>query len=446
MYRRILKRHGLRLFLLFMLFIPCSEAVKAQEFNTSYYDSLYTYSHGGLGHFVKTKYSKTDDVLDVSFSMYISLSWDNLRFEVLVSEDKPFKELAKIIEKSSANHEFDKKSVKIYLQNGEILTDDRAEVETDRVPEKDGYVSFDLNIASLKSNVRSISDNDKRLENNCYLLSHYPIDRIEVEGCIVDITGSDSHECFRDMLAILKIVKKASGNNNASSSSVSSSTTSVSKGPIHYIDPPKSSHLGYISSNIKKWKICRTGCVTEMGAGVAVMKTWGYSYTGNTPMELKNKLDEIARSNGNIVDVNITEKGSYVIIFDSYGYSVRGDYPQSFVDALSEINNKKDAILSACFNDKGQWAIVTKSFCVHSADEVGDFVKKATTKYGKVLHVYLSNEGMVACCVRGVYYHYIPSNLAKKLKQLKFKPKVVKFTDNGLFLVTDGISQYDYFM
>ena len=45
----------------------------------------------------------------------------------------------------------------------------------------------------------------------------------------------------------------------------------------------------------------------------------------------------------------------------------------------------------------------------------------------------------------GVYYKNIPSNLAEALKKLTFKPKVIKFTDNGLYLITDGESQNYYF-
>ena len=52
---------------------------------------------------------------------------------------------------------------------------------------------------------------------------------------------------------------------------------------------------------------------------------------------------------------------------------------------------------------------------------------------------------MIACCKNGVYNKNIPYNLAEALKKLTFKPKVIKFTDNGLYLITDGESQNYYF-
>jgi hypothetical protein len=65
--------------------------------------------------------------------------------------------------------------------------------------------------------------------------------------------------------------------------------------------------------------------------------------------------------------------------------------------------------------------------------------------YEEVYYAYITNYGMIACCKNGVYYKNIPSNLAEALKKLTFKPKVIKFTDNGLYLITDGESQNYYF-
>ena len=74
------------------------------------------------------------------------------------------------------------------------------------------------------------------------------------------------------------------------------------------------------------------------------------------------------------------------------------------------------------------------------------FILKAEELYEEVYYAYITNYGMIACCKNGVYYKNIPSNLAEALKKLTFKPKVIKFTDNGLYLITDGESQNYYFM
>ncbi len=53
---------------------------------------------------------------------------------------------------------------------------------------------------------------------------------------------------------------------------------------------------------------------------------------------------------------------------------------------------------------------------------------------------------MIACCANGVYYQNVPSNVIDKIKSLSYIPKVVKFTDDGLYLITDGKSAYTYFL
>ncbi len=57
-----------------------------------------------------------------------------------------------------------------------------------------------------------------------------------------------------------------------------------------------------------------------------------------------------------------------------------------------------------------------------------------------------ANGAMIACCANGVYYQNVPSNVIDKIKSLSYIPKVVKFTDDGLYLITDGESAYTYFL
>ena len=102
--------------------------------------------------------------------------------------------------------------------------------------------------------------------------------------------------------------------------------------------------------------------------------------------------------------------------------------------------------MSACFNDKGNWVIVTKGKFAYSDNYIRDFLLKAESMYGELLSVFISNNGVVACCTYGVLYQNVPSNLVDKLHTINFIPRVIKFTDNGLMLLTDGSSEYDYFM
>ena len=124
-------------------------------------------------------------------------------------------------------------------------------------------------------------------------------------------------------------------------------------------------------------------------------------------------------------------------------------YPDAFLKKLEQYRTgdlRDDNILSACFNDRGEWVVITDKHYSYSNETIKNFILKAEELYEEVYYAYITNYGMIACCKNGVYYKNIPSNLAEALKKLTFKPKVIKFTDNGLYLITDGESQNYYFM
>lgn len=219
-------------------------------------------------------------------------------------------------------------------------------------------------------------------------------------------------------------------------------------GTVRYINLPTSSYLSYIKEAINKWGKCRTGAITTYGAGVGVYGNNGYAYTGSTPSKLKKRIEEANSNNSEITDINITENGNYVIILGGSGYWTLG-YPDAFLKKLEQYRTgdlRDDQILSACFNDKGEWVVITDKHYSYSNETIKNFILKAEELYGEVCYAYITNYGMIACCKNGVYYKNIPSNLAEALKKLTFKPKVIKFTDNGLYLITDGESQNYYFM
>lgn len=173
----------------------------------------------------------------------------------------------------------------------------------------------------------------------------------------------------------------------------------------------------------------------------------GYAYTGSTPSKLKKRIEEANSSNAEITDINITENGNYVIILGGSGYWTLG-YPDAFLKKLEQYRTgdlRDDNILSACFNDRGEWVVITDKHYSYSNETIKNFILKAEELYEEVYYAYITNYGMIACCKNGVYYKNIPSNLAEALKKLTFKPKVIKFTDNGLYLITDGESQNYYF-
>jgi hypothetical protein len=145
---------------------------------------------------------------------------------------------------------------------------------------------------------------------------------------------------------------------------------------------------------------------------------------------------------------SIAAVGFFYTFLKLAGYWTLG-YPDAFLKKLEQYRTgdlRDDNILSACFNDRGEWVVITDKHYSYSNETIKNFILKAEELYEEVYYAYITNYGMIACCKNGVYYKNIPSNLAEALKKLTFKPKVIKFTDNGLYLITDGESQNYYFM
>ena len=74
--------------------------------------------------------------------------------------------------------------------------------------------------------------------------------------------------------------------------------------------------------------------------------------------------------------------------------------------------------------------------------KIAPFVKD----FGKLCSVTLTENALVACYQNGVYYYNVNPKVEQSLSSINFKPKYVKFTDKGLLLITDGVSQYTYFL
>lgn len=215
------------------------------------------------------------------------------------------------------------------------------------------------------------------------------------------------------------------------------------KGSVRQIDPKRNPALTYIKNTIDEWRQCKTGTITANGTGICVQgNRFGHV---RISQELLNNLQT---ANANIVDIHITEQGKYIILLNDGSYRGAG-LPEAFVKELKRYTSGdliNDQLASACLNDKGDWVIVSDRHYSYSGKAIGDFLKKAVDMYGTLRSVSLTDNGIIACCEIGVYYDNIPSNLAGFLHNLTFKPIVIKFTDNGQYLITDGISRYEYYL
>ena len=342
-------------------------------------------------------------------------------------------------------------TVTITLSNGESLVTHSAwlrvlEKGIGKKAKEDCAIQISTDFSSLKSN-SSGSDNAASNNNNdIFLLSNYDIISIALQNNILAFKQFRTAATFNAMANDLKEKVRDPYMYTGNSNIISRSTAFSCEGTVNFVYPPASSPLKFLKDNIKEKAACRTGAITVTGPGVSIFGSNGYAYTSTTPDDLKDLIVSLHDRQLRIVDVNITEAGGYVVIYDDYGYSLRGNCPQSFADRLRYYNNMKEPIMSACFNDNGNWVIVTKGKFAYSDNYVRDFLLKAESMYGEILNAFISNNGMIACCTNGVLYYNVPSTLVEKLHTLNFIPRVIKFTDNGLMLMTDGVSRYDYYM
>jgi len=208
--------------------------------------------------------------------------------------------------------------------------------------------------------------------------------------------------------------------------------------------------LTSLKESIKEWGGFRTGAILADGTGIVIKGSNGYSYTGMGDLysTLKDKIKKYNKDKETISDVAFNSKGHYVIIRDDYGYGTEG-LPSAFLDALKARHDDEDKIISVSLDETDNWAYATDKY--YNASNSGDyqFMTDALEKFGRIYCVCITTKGIAVCCKNGVYFKGVPSKLVERLETfLKdgYVPKVVKFTDKGTCLITDGESHYTYFM
>lgn len=211
--------------------------------------------------------------------------------------------------------------------------------------------------------------------------------------------------------------------------------------------------LKILSDKIKEWGQCRTGAILENGKGVIVFGNNGYQYMGfsdDFDTVFKNRFRECYNRSDRFSDITINRSGHFVIVRNAYGFSSNG-LPQAFLDELWNRYRDQDSIYSVSLDNNDNWAFVSKK--VFQASNSGDnnVMKIAHEKFGTIYSVCITLKGIVVCCRNGVFFKGIPKNVADAILEFMEKkngkhPKVIKYTDSGTYLITDGNSAYSYYM
>lgn len=210
-------------------------------------------------------------------------------------------------------------------------------------------------------------------------------------------------------------------------------------GTFNNVPESTTSPHSYIKGVIQERRSCRTAALTDFGAGVMVSgaNNWAIS---RIPVSLKEAIEKNDKLNQRITDIHITESGNYVAIFGTNGYSTCGA-PSGMVEQLKKLHADAEDVLSACFNDNKEYIIVTEKTIYHNLGvDCGDIIKKANDKYGLIRSASMTNSSFILCADSGVYMHNAPRCISKALDGLNYVPRCIKYTDDGDYIITDGVS------
>lgn len=208
-------------------------------------------------------------------------------------------------------------------------------------------------------------------------------------------------------------------------------------GTVNEVPAAAASRLSYIRDTISEWGACRTAALTTSGIGIAVVDDNVCAVT-QAPESLVKTLRSIYDAEERISDLHVTEQGKWVVITGRNGWSADGA-PEAMIADLRRANETDALIRSACFDDSGRYVIVTNKTVFHNlGDTFVNLRSKAEESWGELLSVSFSAQGMTLCCASGVLYHSVPATLAAALRELTWLPRVIKFTDDGDYIITDG--------
>lgn len=269
-----------------------------------------------------------------------------------------------------------------------------------------------------------------------------------------ETTFSNVYQTVMDYSSESTATTETSSTSDASTQTSSNATNKKkynSKGGFYYQGIANgdllaaSSKLKKLKESIDEWKECKGGTITDSGAGAALCGSNGYRII-QIPKSLSDYLTEANEGRHEIVDVCVTEAGSYIMFYGLNGYAYKGGVPQGLKDAIQTVRSKSIKTVSASFNEAGEWCLVSENGDYYCSESVRRKIAPFVKDFGKLCSVTLTENALVACYQNGVYYYNVNPKVEQSLSSINFKPKYVKFTDKGLLLITDGVSQYTYFL
>lgn len=206
-----------------------------------------------------------------------------------------------------------------------------------------------------------------------------------------------------------------------------------------------STNMLRVQESLMRTRECKTAAMNMSTGGLYIYSNNGYCTTAGFPKSLIDALRALNVPNSSITEVAITELNKWVIIYEKSGYKTSTGLPKDMLDQLQQSNLSRHHFKSIVMTDEGEWAIVTNKGYWCSAGRLKEFVDAAVHKMGSLQAVHVTPQGsMLAVCKNGVVTHNVPAMLVEALKTINFVPRVVKYTVDGRYIITDGRSQVEY--
>lgn len=166
---------------------------------------------------------------------------------------------------------------------------------------------------------------------------------------------------------------------------------------------------------------------------------------GNTlPEGLEDKLYELNAEGAMISDIHISEDGSWVLVGDMVSGS---GIPQECGNALNIVLDAGDHVTCVSFNALGDWCVIGEKIYMASS-KVEDYIKEASSLYGHIKYVHITNDAVVVSCETGQFCSVgwdvpLAKNLSDRLDSLDFRPKCIKlFYDGSFFIGNQDVSRW----
>lgn len=223
----------------------------------------------------------------------------------------------------------------------------------------------------------------------------------------------------------------------------------VVRDSIDIVTKVSSKSLPLIRTTLKKWGKCRLATFTDKGQGVIVRGDKDFIHTDDIPVGMKKVLNSIISiPKAYIVEVCLTEYYWFVVYYDTSWHG-KGYVPERFKKDLNALFQKNTTIQCITMNNSGDYIVVTPYGYIATRPEDKRIIKEAKrSNCGKIISAQITDESALISFERGIKGNMIPEVVKDKILKIcdetEVSPKLIRFTDGGLYLFAGEDSYWSY--